>query len=86
MGLDSHLCVGCNIGKSHRLPFSLNNNRCPLPFDRLHYDLWGSSLVCSLTGFHYYAMFIDDCTRFSWFFLLKHKSDIWYLYQFSTLY
>ena len=75
MGLDSSLCVGCNLGKSHRLPFSLNNNRCPLPFDRLHYDLWGSSLVCSLTGFCYYAMFIDDCTRFSCFFPLKHKSN-----------
>ena len=75
MGLDSSLCVGCNIGKSHRLHFSLNNNRCHLPFDCLHCDLWGPSLVCSLTGFCYYAMFIDDCTRFSCFFPLKHKSN-----------
>ena len=60
---------------SHCLSFSLNNNRCPLPFDHLHCDLWGPSPVCSLTGFRYYAVFIDDCTRFSWFFPLKHKSD-----------
>ena len=65
MGLDSSLCVGCNLGKSHRLPFSFNNNCCPLPFDHLHYDLWGLSPVCSLTGFRYYVVFIDDCTRFS---------------------
>jgi len=39
IGLDSSLCVGCNLGKTHRLPFSLNNTHCDLPFDRLHYDL-----------------------------------------------
>jgi len=89
IGLDSSLCVGCNLGKSHRLPFSINNIRCDLPFDRLHCDLWGPSPIfdrlhcdlwgpspiCSTTGFRYYAVFVDDCTRFSWFFPLKHKSD-----------
>ena len=28
MGLDSSLCVGCNLEKIHRLPFSLNNTCC----------------------------------------------------------
>ena len=36
---DSEICVGCRLGKSHRLPFSLNNERCAMPFDRLHCDL-----------------------------------------------
>jgi hypothetical protein len=39
IGLDSSLCVGCNLSKSHRLPFSINNIHCDLPFDRLHCDL-----------------------------------------------
>ena len=65
MGLDSSLCVGCNLGNNHCLPFSLNNNHCHFLFDCLHYDLWGPSPVCSLTGFHYYVVFIDDYTRFS---------------------
>ena len=39
IGLDSSLCVGCNLSKSHRLPFSINNICCDLPFDRLHCDL-----------------------------------------------
>ena len=75
LGLDSSLCFRCNLGKSHHLPFSLNNNRCLLPFDCLHCDLWGPSPVCSTTGFRYYVVLIDDCTRFSWFFPLKHKYD-----------
>jgi len=75
MGLDFGLCVGCNLGESHRLPFSLNKTLCDLPFDRLNYDLWDPSPVCFTTGFRYYAVLIDDCTRFSWFFPLKHKSN-----------
>ena len=87
IGLDSSLCVGCNLSKSHRLPFSINNICCDLPFDRLHCDLQGPSPVCSTTGFRYYAVFIDDCTRFSWFFPLKHKSDFFkYICQLSTVY
>jgi len=75
IGLDSSLCVGCNLGKSHRLPFSINNIRCDLAFDRLHCDLWGPSPIYSTTGFRYYTVFVNDCTRFSWFFPSKHKSD-----------
>ena len=72
---NSNICVGCQLGKSHRLPFSLNDEHCSMPFDRLHCDLWGPSPVSSVTGYRYYAIFIDDCTRFSWMFPLKQKSD-----------
>jgi hypothetical protein len=72
---NSNICVGCQLGKSHRLPFSLNDEHCCMPFDRLHCDLWGPSPVSSVTGYRYYAIFIYDCTRFSWMFPLKHKSD-----------
>lgn len=61
-GVDSHFCVGCNLGKSHRLPFTNNNNRCSLPFDRIHCDLWGPSPVTPSIGFRYYVVFVDDCT------------------------
>jgi hypothetical protein len=36
---DSDIYVGYRLGKSHHLPFSLNDERCVMPFDRLHYDL-----------------------------------------------
>jgi len=75
MGLDYGLCVGCNFVKSHHLPFSLNNTHCDLPFDRLHCDVWGPSPICS-TGFQYYAVLIDDCIRFNWFFSIK--TQIWF--------
>jgi len=71
MGLDFGLCVRCNLGESHRLPFSLNKTLCDLPFDLLNCDLWDPSPVCFTTGFRYYAVLIDDCTRFNWFFSIK---------------
>jgi len=72
---DYSYCDGCQLGKSHRLPFSPNDKHSDLPFDRLHCDLWGPSPISSVNGYRYYAVFIDDCTRFSWMFPLKHKSD-----------
>ena len=51
-----------------------------MPFDCLHCDLWGPSPVLSSTGYRYYAVFIDDCTKFSWIFPLKQKSDFFYTF------
>ena len=79
VNIDSEICFGCKLGKSHCLPFSLNDGRCAMPFDCLHYDLWGSSPVLSFTGYRYYAVFIDDYTRFSWIFLLKQKYDFFFI-------
>ena len=39
-------------------------------------DVWGKSLVKSLTGEEYYILFIDVAIRFSLIMFLKQKSDI----------
>lgn len=69
--VDSHLCVGCNLGKSHRLPFAINNKHCSLHFDLIHYDLRGPSSVTTSMDFRYYVVFVDDCTQFFLFFSFK---------------
>ena len=38
-------------------------------------DLWGPSLINSSQNFRYYALFVDDNTRFSWLYPLKSKTD-----------
>src|SRR5690606_6758572 len=43
--------------------------------ERVHCDLWGPSPVISNQGFRFYAIFIDNYSRYSWFFPLKAKSD-----------
>ena len=69
------VCSSCQMGKSCRLPFSLNNNKATVPLEKIHCDLWGPAPVASVQNFRYYVIFIDDFTRFTWFYPLKRKSD-----------
>ena len=69
------VCVSCQMGKSCKLPFSLNNKVANIPLLKIHCDLWGPSLVSSSQGIRYYVIFVDDCTRFTWFYPIKNKSD-----------
>ena len=63
------------MGKSTSLQFFASESCVKNPLGRIHFDLWGPSPVVSNQGFKYYAVFIDDFTRFSWFYPLKAKSD-----------
>ena len=70
----STVCTSCQLSKSCRLPFVEDHVR-----ESVHLvdDLCGKALVTSNQGFLYYALFVDDHTRFSWFYPLKNKSDFY---------
>ena len=38
--------------------------------------MWGPAQVCSLGGSSYFVTFIDDCTRKTWVYCIKKKSDV----------
>ncbi|GKC16752.1 retrovirus-related pol polyprotein from transposon TNT 1-94 [Tanacetum coccineum] len=61
-----NVCSPCELSKSRRLPFSNNEKR--------------SSHVLSTDGYLYYAIFIDDFSRFTWFYPLKHKSEFFQVF------
>ena len=63
------------MGKSCRLPFSLNDKIDTAPLVKIHCDLWGPAPIASVQHFKFYVIFIDDHSRFTWFYPLKHKSD-----------
>ena len=63
----------CQLAKIHKLPFSLSPSIAVKPFELIHIDLQGPSPVCSIFGALYFLLFIDDRTRFTWFYLLKTK-------------
>ncbi|KAF3773571.1 Retrovirus-related Pol polyprotein from transposon TNT 1-94 [Nymphaea thermarum] len=63
-----NICVACAMTKSSCLPFFSLENGDSQPFDILHCDLWGHSPVNSIQGMRYYAIFVDDSTKFSWLF------------------
>ncbi|CAA7042354.1 unnamed protein product [Microthlaspi erraticum] len=71
------ICEPCQMGKSSRLQFLSSSSRVLAPLDRIHCDLWGPSPVVSTLEFKYYAVFIDDFSRFSWFYPLRAKSEFY---------
>ncbi|AAD21687.1 Strong similarity to gi/3600044 T12H20.12 protease homolog from Arabidopsis thaliana BAC gb/AF080119 and is a member of the reverse transcriptase family PF/00078 [Arabidopsis thaliana] len=71
----SPVCEPCQMGKSSRLPFLISDSRVLHPLDRIHCDLWGPSPVVSNQGLKYYAIFVDDYSRYSWFYPLHNKSE-----------
>ena len=46
------------------------------PLQLVHNDVWGPAPVTSVLGYKFYVNFVDDFTRFTWLFLLKHKSEV----------
>lgn len=47
-----------------------------MPFTLVHSDVWGPSQNPICDGMRWFVTFIDDCTRITWIYLLKHKSDV----------
>lgn len=65
------------MAKSHKLPFQSNEQKAVAPLDIIHCDLWGPSPVNSKDNYRYYVIFVDDFSRFTWFYPLKLKTDFY---------
>ena len=64
------ICTSCQMGKSCKLPFFLNNKIATVLLMKVHCDLWGPAPMSSSLWIKYYVIFVDDCTRFTWFYPL----------------
>jgi GAG-pre-integrase domain len=73
---ESFDCTTCIKAKNHRVSFQRNDNRSIEPFALIHSDVWGPSPVKTLNGNRFFIIFIDDCTRMTWLYLLKTKGEV----------
>ncbi|XP_070672688.1 retrovirus-related Pol polyprotein from transposon RE1 isoform X1 [Malus domestica] len=69
-------CSDCALAKNHKLPFGVTSSSTTQSLQLLHCDLWGPASVTSNSGFKYYLLLVDDFSKYSWFFPLKSKSDV----------
>ena len=69
-------CKHCVMGKMTQLPFSTSTSCTQFPLQLVHSDVWGPAPINSINSHRYYVIFLDDFTRFTWFFPLKHKSQV----------
>lgn len=65
----------CIFAKQKRLPFVSKNNVSDVPFQLIHCDIWGSYHIPSHKGHRYFITIVDDCTRYTWIYLITHKSE-----------
>ena len=69
-------CFICSLAKQKRLPFptsiSSSSSSC---FDLIHANIWGPYSTPSLNGSKYFLTLVDDHSRCTWVYLMKHKSE-----------
>ena len=78
---DSLFCDACEYAKHSRNSYPLSNNKSNFPFMTIHSNVWGPTQTTSLSGSHWFVTFIDCCTRMTWVYLLKAKSDVFSCFQ-----
>ncbi|KAM2097702.1 hypothetical protein ACFX1R_021209 [Malus domestica] len=70
-------CSNCAIAKNHKLPFKAASSSTSQSLALLHCDVSGPAPVLSVSGFWYYLLLGDDHTKYSWFFPLKAKLEVY---------
>jgi hypothetical protein len=74
------VCHACQLGKSHRFPFSSSSSRSSFPLDLIFTDVWGPAPKLSYNGNRYYVCFVDDFSKFIWLFPITFKSDVYKIF------
>jgi transposase InsO family protein len=43
--------------------------------------VWGPSPITTASGHRWFVIFVDDCTRMTWLYLLKHKDEVFSVFK-----
>ena len=70
-------CEPCVFGKHHRSPFpTTGRKRADTVLSLVHSDVCGKMSSQSLGGALCFLTFVDDKSHYTWFYVLKHKSEV----------
>ena len=69
------ICTICPLARQNRLSFPHSEIRTKYPFDLLHIDLWGPYGKLTHNGYNMFLTIVDDYTRSTWLYLLKHRHE-----------
>jgi hypothetical protein len=79
------VCDASACAKAHVLPYQISSSRSLDPLELIFSDVWGPA-IDSFGRKKYYVSFIDDYSKFTWLYLLHHKSNVFqYFLEFQTL-
>lgn len=69
-------CHVCHLSKQKHLSFTSHRNMCEKLFELIHIDTWGPFSVPTKEGYRFFLEIVDNFSRATWVYLLKHKSDV----------
>lgn len=73
--LNSLRCETCFLAKQTKSQYTPKVYTESSPFNLIHSDIWGPSRVSNMNGCKWFVIFVDDHTRLTWVYLMRHKSD-----------
>ena len=69
------------LGKMTKSPFIGKGERAKEILGLIHTDVYGPMNTAAMEGFSYFITFIDDHSRFSYVFLMRHKSESFEMFK-----
>ena len=63
------------------MPFNTSESISTDIFNLIHSDIWGPFSVSSIGGSRNFVVFIDDYSRYSWIFNMKHRFELLQVYS-----
>jgi transposase InsO family protein len=70
------VCDACELAKHTRSTYPSIGLRSCDPFMLIHSDVWGPCSITSVSGFKWFATFIDCYSLMTWIYMLKHKNEV----------
>lgn len=76
------MCGTCNASKQHQSSFKDGESwSASKVLQLIHADICGPMNTSSITGCKYFLLIVDDFSRKMWVYFLKHKSDVFSIFQ-----
>ena len=77
--ISPYICDPCQLAKSHQLPYPTSTSVSTVSLEHIFSDVWGPAPL-SVGKHAYYVSFIDDFSKFTWIYLLKHRSEVYQVF------